>query len=293
MSQPDKIRVCGKEELENIVNRSRSFSQVLKALSISHRASNNLNILKDKIAEYGLSTEHFGPYKTLYKNQDKLRDIVKKSISISEVLNGMGFRPAGGNYNSVRRWIKDLNIDISHFKGKAHGKLHPSRKIPLEKILVENSSYGSNQLKKRLIKEGLLKEVCSKCDLGPNWNNESLVLQLDHINGVHSDNRMANLRILCPNCHTQTTTFNRKKEIKTKNNCEKCGRIINSRSTRCKECSLELQKIESFKKRKIKDRPSKEQLLKEIEETNYVTVGKKYGVSDNTIRKWTNSPHSS
>jgi hypothetical protein len=43
--------------------------------------------------------------------------------------------------------------------------------------------------------------------IGPNWNNKGLVLQLDHINGVHNDNRVENLRILCPNCHSQTDTF--------------------------------------------------------------------------------------
>lgn len=88
--------------------------------------------------------------------------------------------------------------------GRATAK---KRKIPLRKILVKGSSYASSRLKKRLIAKGLLEEQCSECGLGSEWNGRPLVLQLDHINGVRDDHRLGNLRILCPNCHTQTPTY--------------------------------------------------------------------------------------
>ena len=80
-------------------------------------------------------------------------------------------------------------------------------KIPLKDILVENSSYQSTKLKKRLVDEGIKKDYCEICGQGNTWNDKLLVLQLDHINGIHTDNRLENLRIVCPNCHTQTDTF--------------------------------------------------------------------------------------
>lgn len=80
-------------------------------------------------------------------------------------------------------------------------------KIPLKDILVENSTYQSTKLKKRLVDEEIKQDRCEICGQGNTWNDKLLVLQLDHINGIHTDNRLENLRIVCPNCHTQTDTF--------------------------------------------------------------------------------------
>lgn len=83
----------------------------------------------------------------------------------------------------------------------------PDSKIPLERILVTGSSYSRYSLKRRLIAEGLLVEACSICSMPPEWQGRPLVLVLDHINGVNDDNRIENLRLLCPNCNSQTDTF--------------------------------------------------------------------------------------
>jgi hypothetical protein len=86
---------------------------------------------------------------------------------------------------------------------------------PLAEILVERSTYTNRQsLKKKLIKAGLKEDVCEICGQLPMWNNKPLVLQLDHINGVGDDNRIENLRIICPNCHTQTPTFGYRPNIR-------------------------------------------------------------------------------
>lgn len=79
--------------------------------------------------------------------------------------------------------------------------------IPLPEVLVENSTYHRGNLKNRLIKYGLLENKCSICKCGPDHNGLPLTLVIDHINGIHNDNRIENLRILCPNCHSQTDTF--------------------------------------------------------------------------------------
>lgn len=79
---------------------------------------------------------------------------------------------------------------------------------PLQEIFEgKHPKYRTQTLKNRLIKEGMLKEECSECGIGPIWNDKPIVLEMDHINGKRRDHRLENLRILCPNCHSQTPTF--------------------------------------------------------------------------------------
>ncbi|VBB18632.1 HNH endonuclease [Yasminevirus sp. GU-2018] len=81
-------------------------------------------------------------------------------------------------------------------------------KRDINDILVVNSSYTDlRYLVKRLLDEKMLENKCYDCGIDPNWMGNPLSLQLDHINGVHNDHRIENLRLLCPNCHSQTPTF--------------------------------------------------------------------------------------
>ena len=141
-----------------------------------------------------------------YSEQD-LREAVKKSTSIRQVLEKLDIVPAGGNYQTTNRRIKKLNIDISHFTGQAWNKgkvIGPKRSV--EEYLVENSVVQSFKLKGRLIAEGLKEHKCECCGI-TEWNGKPAPIELDHINGNHHDNRLENLRILCPNCHAQTDTY--------------------------------------------------------------------------------------
>lgn len=227
--------------------------------------------------------------KTRYTNEEFI-NAVKHSYSISQVLKKLNLSPTGSNYKGFKLRAKKLNVDISHFTGQSHlkGKRHNwAKKIPLEEILVKNSSYQSREcLKNRLIKEGMLEYKCYECGL-TNWRNKPISLQLEHKNGNNTDNRRENLTLLCPNCHSQTITFagkNNKRE-KNKYHCNKCNKEISqgSKSGLCVKC---VKATIENKLRKVKNRPDKDSLVKEIKETSYAAVGRKYGVSDNAVRKW-------
>jgi hypothetical protein len=233
-------------------------------------------------------------------HKDFLEKIVKESNNIGVVLEKLNLRKAGGNYKVIHKYIKEYNLDISHFiKGEFKIGSNPKNKLDLNNILIENSTYNRTSLKKRLYDEGLLKRECCLCGQGEDWNGMKISLILDHINGVHNDNRIENLRIVCPNCNAGLETFagrNNKlehkeksvKKIKKKENnlkvdnkhidsCE-CGNLKLKNSKTCENCF-------HTNRRKV-ERPSVDQLLKEVEEVGYSATGRKYGVSDNAIRKW-------
>ena len=137
-------------------------------------------------------------------------EAVRTSISITEALRKIGLRPSGGNSTHFKFIANELNVDWSHFKGMGHmaGKRHNhTPTTPLEKILVINSAHSSrNNIKRRLLKAGLMVYVCATCGIDE-WKDKPLALHLDHVNGHPTDNRLENLRLLCPNCHSQTPTF--------------------------------------------------------------------------------------
>lgn len=138
---------------------------------------------------------------------------VAESKSIIEVLDKMGWSDGGCGYRRFHRYKKRLGADTSHFLSIAEMRTgHKTGRLryKLETIMTENSVFPTHRLRLRLINEGVLENRCAKCGLGPEWNGEPLVLQLDHINGVNNDHRRHNLRLLCPNCHTQTDTYGAK-----------------------------------------------------------------------------------
>ncbi len=221
-------------------------------------------------------------------------NIVMSSQTQAECVIKFGLSPkASGNYQTLKKYTMLYDIDISHFKSGFQPNNVVKNKIPLSDILVKNSTYSRTALKIRLYKDGLKKKECELCGQDENWNGVKLVHILDHINGDTFDNRLENLRIVCPNCNSGLDTNCSKNKIRYKyingENTNKkiisicgCGKSKHITAKKCLDCSKII-------KRKVKNRPTHETILEDLKTMSYVAVGKKYGVSDNAIRKWLKS----
>lgn len=151
-------------------------------------------------------------YSVVVPHDDRFfEDAVGENFSVAGVLRALGLRPAGANYKMVHRRVRQLSLSTAHWTGSAHlrGRSHDwAKKLPLSDVLRSPTCYrgGTAALKERLFREGILARRCARCGIEA-WCDAPLALHLDHINGDSEDNRIENLRVLCPNCHSQTPTY--------------------------------------------------------------------------------------
>lgn len=151
-------------------------------------------------------------------SDEQLIEAVVESKSYRSVLIKLGLIPAGGNYDQIKRRIQELELSTEHFTGKgwnAGGIFKPRIAVPIELLLVKDSDVQSYKLKAKLFAKGIKKPECELCGWATISSDGRVPLELDHANGKRRDNRLENLRILCPNCHSlQPTHRGKNKSVK-------------------------------------------------------------------------------
>lgn len=139
--------------------------------------------------------------------ESQLREAVKASLSIRQTLEKLGLAPAGGNYNTFNRAVKLFGIDVSHFTGQgwSKGKKLERNKRPIEDFIIHGAYIQPYKLKNRLLQEGIFEPICMTCKR-TEWMGKKIPLELHHIEDPN-DNRLENLKLLCPNCHALTDNY--------------------------------------------------------------------------------------
>lgn len=288
-----------KEAAADALARSNSWAGALRYLGLSVHGK-NVATLRRWAIKWEIPFSHLPAVRpgraTPRFTEEQARRAIAASRSWAEALRRLGDCPTGGNPRTLKSWAQRWGISTSHFDPNAarlEGLKRARRRIPLEQILVEASTYSRGNLKARLYEAGMKDPVCELCGQGEIWRGRRMALILDHINGIRNDNRIENLRIVCPNCAaTLDTHCGKKNRLRpATRECLRCGTRFRPKYRDHRYCSSacgsrwDRAGVPRPGARKAL-RPPYEQLIAEIERSGYSAVGRRYGVSDNAIRKW-------
>ncbi len=191
-----------KYEIDLLILKYEKIGPTLLSKEIINR---NPKSISHKARSIGLVFDSSKFYKS-----EEFDIVVSNSKNLVDICRNLNLKLTGGNRNTIKRWIKDKNLDTSHF----HIERRSISKKSESEMFVLNSNTDRRQIKNRLYKIGRERR-CEMCGQGEEWMGKSISLILDHKNGINNDNRIENLRILCPNCNSTLET-NGGKNIKNK-----------------------------------------------------------------------------
>lgn len=211
----------------------------------------------------------------------ELQQIASISNSWRDFSRKLGYKSNSSDLKAqLQKRVKENNIDTSHFKTVAINAIERNE----NNIFIENSTANQSTLRRWYLKGNYTNYVCSICGQEPIWQNKPLTLILDHINGINTDDRIENLRWVCPNCNIQLETTNGKnrKALSKKYYCKDCGKeVTNATTKRCAKCAAKARAIS------LSDLPVTRDELKHLIRTKpFTQIGTQFGISDNMVRKW-------
>jgi hypothetical protein len=182
-----------KPEAAAAIADADSWAAALRQLGVKPIGKNYATIRR-WAATWNIDTKHLSPHRPLGTaprprfTEEQLRDAVAVSRSWAETLRRLGYRTAGGNWKTIKRYVAAWGISTAHFDPHAASaealQRRAKRRKPIEAILVSNSSYSRSHLKRRLFEEGLKAKRCELCGQGETWRGQPMALILDHINGA-------------------------------------------------------------------------------------------------------------
>jgi hypothetical protein len=227
-------------------------------------------------------------------SEEDLRAAIAQGLCWADALRYLGYEAKGHNYRTIKKWAARWDVATGHFDPRARtSRAARTREAPINELLVENSDYQRGSLKRRLLREGIKQPICELCGQDELWLGNRMSMILDHINGVPNDNRLENLRMLCPNCNATLATHCGRNTPRERV-CPGCQQVFIPSSIQHRYCSTQCWgTIYSNRKKGVPqpwlrrvERPPYGRLVGDLAQMSMVKVGAKYGVSDNAVRKW-------
>jgi len=228
--------------------------------------------------------------KDIFDKKEDVEKMILENKPKAEICRFLNCKPL-----TLENYLKKWNIEYKGNMGRKN--IYHDDIKNIEDYLSNKVPIGTHRLKIKLIKCGLKEHKCENCDL-TEWLGDLIPIELHHIDGNRFNNNLDNLQILCPNCHSKTDNnsgkknkksleekvvrkkynyYQKKEKIDKTKLCD-CGKVISKNAKQCKKCVGQDKLSEK--------RPEYELLIREIIELGYCATGRKYGVSDNCIRKW-------
>lgn len=213
-------------------------------------------------------------------SKEELQEALDGADSIKDVLIRLNLRVNPGNYRVVRKYYVEGGVEFPEEFPRAARSGKGFNKLSNDEYFRDGVQRGGSHIRKRLLDLGWV-DVCVGCGIAGEWQGKSLSLQVDHIDGDSFNNQLHNLRLLCPNCHSQTETYGRRKDTGNWHNYCPCGDRINRTSTHCRPCASKIPRTT-----KIAWPPPGEVVALVNSLGSYSAAGRALGVSDNAVRKY-------
>ncbi|RRR80332.1 HNH endonuclease signature motif containing protein [Streptomyces sp. RP5T] len=203
--------VYTRERLEEAARGARTLSEACLRLGVDPKGWKR-RYVHERMKKLGVDVSHFEREGAKW-TRDILQPVVAASTSVNDVLRRLGLEVVGGHHTNISRRIKAYGIDTSHFTPvvRTESQRYNQRRRTAEEILVEDTSKDARRVPstrlKRAMSEVGVEECCEMCGIEGVWLGEPLPLEVDHIDGNWRNNRVENLRLLCPNCHSTTDSY--------------------------------------------------------------------------------------
>lgn len=195
------------EALREAARASRTLTETLERLGVETRGARR-RYFRDRLRTRGVDTSHFEP--EVKWSREVLQEAVASSSTMVQVLRHLGLDVVGGHHTHISRRVKAFGIDTSHFRipaqrGGSRGRTRP------EELLVRQDPATARRMPNHRLTRAMVDAgkpaQCAWCGNPGLWQGQPLRLEVDHVNGDWRDNRLGNLRFLCPNCHATTDTY--------------------------------------------------------------------------------------
>lgn len=204
----DKARKLSPADVQELLNEHGTLKNVVHHIA-GKQNEQVRRVLYNVIKSHSLERSTFNQNAFRYSKVD-VEQAFATAECWSDIYRSLNVTVCDHNKKAIVKFAQHHGLTVPSFSKEDISRTFRRGKMgwTAEEVFCENSAYARSNVRGAVLRYNILPVyVCSKCNIEPMWDGEELMLEIDHINGVNNDNRIENLRWLCPNCHSQTSTF--------------------------------------------------------------------------------------